>query len=103
MLFQLYSACLDSTKSWYVFNEESFGSAFRKYKENAFFRLFPNEIHRIPFCELGDNNGNPLAPDLIGIKYRKCNALVVSTLELCGGLLRQRELKNDESYLMSDT
>ena len=102
MLFQVYSARLDSTKIWYVFNEESFGSAFRKYKENAFFRLFPNEIHRIPFCELVDSDGNPLAPDLIGIKYRKCNVLVVSTLGLCGGLLRQREL-NDESYLMSDS
>ena len=100
MLFQVYSARLDSTKSWYVFNVEGFGSAFRKYKENAFFRLFPNEIHRIPFCELGDNNGNALDPDLTGVKYRKCNVLVVSTL--CGGLLRQREL-NDESYLTSDS
>ena len=68
-----------------------------KYKKNAFFRLFPNEIHRVPFCELGDNIGNPLALDLSGVKYRKCNVLVVSTLGRCRGLLRQREL-NDESH-----
>ena len=102
MLFQVYNARLDSTKGWYVFNEESFSSAFRKYKENAFFRLFPNEIHRIPVCELRDNNGNAVDPDLIGVKYRKCNILVVSTLGLCGGLLRQHEL-NDESYLTSNS
>ena len=62
---------LDSTKSWYVFNEERFGSAFRKYKENAFNRLFPNEIHRISFCELVDSNGTAVIPDLIGVKYQK--------------------------------
>ena len=101
MLFAVYSDRLDPGKGWYVLNEELHVSAFRKYKENSFFRLFPDEVQKIPFCELNNGSGNPLDPTLLGVKYKKCDVLVASTLGLCGGLIRQRELK-DQSYLRSD-
>lgn len=100
MLFRVYSDCLDPGKGWYVLNEALHVSPLRKYKENSFFRLFLEEVKKIPFCELNDASGNPLDPVLLGVKYQKCEVLVASTLGLCGGLIRQREL-TDQSYLSS--
>ena len=54
MLFQVYSDRLDPGKGWYVLNEELHVSALRKHKENSFFRLFPDEVKMVPFCELND-------------------------------------------------
>jgi len=102
MLVQVSSTSLAPSKYWYVLNDEIGGSSFRKWMDNAFFRLFPDEFHKIPFCKLSDNNGSPLDPNLFGIKYRKCDVLVASTLGLCGGLIRQRDL-NDQGYLASDS
>ena len=82
MLFQVYSDRLDPGKVWYVLNEELPVSALRKYKENSFFRLFPTEVKKVPFCELNDGSGNPLDPTLLGVKYKKCDVLVASTLGL---------------------
>ena len=82
MLFQVYSDRLDPGKGWYVLNEKLHISAFRKYKENSFFRLFPAEVKKIPFCELNDGSGNPLDPTLLGVKYKKYDVLVASTLGL---------------------
>ena len=103
MLFQVHSAHLDPGKSWYVLNEDICGTSFRKCSENFFFRIFPDEIQKVPFCELRDHeNGNALDPNLFRIKYKKCDVLVGSTLGLCGALIRQREL-NDQSYIASDS
>lgn len=82
MLFQVYSDRLDPGKGWYVLNEELHVSALRKHKENSFFRLFPAEVKMVPFCELNDGSGNPLDPTLLGVKYKKCDVLVASTLGL---------------------
>ena len=101
MLFQVYSDRLDPGKGWYVLNEELHVSALRKHKENSFFRLFPAEVKMVPFCELNDGSGNPLDPTLLGVKYKKCDVLVASTLGLRGRLIRQREC-TDQSYLRSD-
>lgn len=102
MLFQVISPRLDPEKSWYVLNNEICGSSTRKFGDNAFFRLFPEEVNKIRFCDLRDNNGNALDPNLLGIKYAKCEVSVASTLGLCGGLIRSREI-NDQSYLASDS
>ena len=101
MLFEVYSDRLDPGKGWYVLNEELHVSAFWKYKENSFFRLFPDKVKKIPLCELNDGSGNPLNPTLVGVKYKKWDVLVASTLGPCGGLTCQWELK-DQSYLCSD-
>ena len=82
MLFQVYSDRLDPGKGWCVLNEELHVSTLRKHKENSFFRLFPAEVKMVPFCELNDGSGNPLDPTLLGVKYKKCDVLVASTLGL---------------------
>lgn len=102
MLFQVYSTHLNPGKNWYILNEDICGSAFRKFSENSFFRLFPDEAQKVPFCELRDEFGNALEPNLFGVKYQKREVIVASTLGLCGALIRQREL-NDQSYLASDS
>ena len=77
-MFQVYSDRLDSGKGWlpYLLNEELYVSLFRKYKENPFFRLFPYEVKKTPFCELNVGSGHPLDLILLGVKYRKCDVLV---------------------------
>ena len=57
-------------------NKELHLSPFWKYEENSFFRLFPFEVKKIPFCELNDGSGSPLDSALLGVKYRKCDASV---------------------------
>ena len=74
MLFQVYSNCLDPAKGWYILNEALHVSPLRKYKENSFFRLFPEEVKNIPFCELNDASGNPLDPALLGVKYKNAKS-----------------------------
>ena len=59
-------------------------------------------MQKISFCELRDESGSPLDPNLLRVKYLKCEVLTASTLGLCGGLIRQREL-NDHTYLASDS
>ena len=102
MLFPVYNDRLDPGKGWYIMNEELHVSAFQKNKENSFFRLFPDEVKKIPFCELNDGSGNPVNPTLLGVKYKNCDVLVASNLNLCGGLILQQEL-TDQSYLRSNT
>ena len=69
MLFEVYSKCLHPGKGWYALNEEICGSAFPKYTDNLFFRLFRNEVQKVHFGELSDGNVNPLDPALFGVKY----------------------------------
>ena len=82
MLFQVYSDRLVPGKGWYVLNEELHVSALQKHKENSFFRIFPAEVKMVPFCELNDGSGNPLDPTLLGVKNKKCDVIVASTLGL---------------------
>lgn len=102
MLFQVYSTHLDPEKGWYVLTEDVCGSAFRTCSQNSFFRLFPDELQKVPFFQLRDTSGNMLDPNIFGIKYQKCEVLVASTLGLCGALIRQRDL-NDKSYFASES
>ena len=76
------------------------GRLFRKYKENSFFRLFPYETKKIPFCELNVSSGNPLDLTLPDVKYRKFDVLVALTHGLCGGLICQPELIKYEALNM---
>ena len=55
---------------------------FGNTRRIRFFRLFPAEVKMVPFCELNDGSGNPLDPTLLGVKYKKCDVLVASTLGL---------------------
>ena len=73
---------LDPGQGWYVLNEELHVSALREHKENSFFRLFPAEVKMVPYCELNDGCGNPLDPTQLGVKYKKCDVLIASTLGL---------------------
>lgn len=100
MLYQVYSAHLHKGKDWYAVNESTFGHAFRKYGENTFFRLFPDEIQKVSYRDLTSSNGDPPDPEWFGLKYHNRDVLVTSTLGLCEGLLRQKEL-GDKSYLAS--
>ena len=81
MLFPVYNDRLDPGKGWYIMNEELHVSAFQKNKENSFFRLFPDEVKKIPFCELNDGSGNTVNPTLLGVKYKNCDVLVASNLK----------------------
>lgn len=100
MSYQVFSSRLDKRKSWYAVNEGTFGPAFRKYGENMFFRLFPEEIQKVSYHDLTSSNGDPPDPEWFALKYKNRDVLVTSTLDLCGGLLRQKEL-GDKSYLTS--
>ena len=99
-IFRVFSARLDASKSWYIFNKAS--SSLRKYNDNSFFRLFPDEVKKNSFLRVRDASGSPLDPNVFRVKHLKCEILTASTLGLCGGLIRQREL-NDQSYLASDS
>lgn len=57
---------------------------------------------RTKYCSLTSEDGGPPDPKWFGLKYQNRDVLVTSTLGLCGGLLRQKEL-GDESYLASDS
>lgn len=78
------------------------GPACQKYRDNSFFWLFPNEIQKVPYCSLTSGDGGPPDPKWFGLKYQNRDVLVTSTLGLCGGLLRQKELSN-ESYLATES
>lgn len=83
-------------KVCYVLNEDIIcGSAFRKLDdENPSYRLFPDEVQKVPLCQLCHQSGNALEPILLRVNYKRSHVTVALTLGLCGLLIRQRELNN---------
>jgi len=104
MLLQVFSPLLDPKKCWYGLNHRILGSWLNKLPENVFFKLFPEELKKCRLDKLNTGNGD--LPDLdqryFGAKYLNRDVFVVSTLGLCGALLRQKEIKKD-GYLLTES
>ena len=57
MLFRVFSRSLDREKTWYTLNDRLCGKQPRKFSEDSFFQLFPDEFLRVNFADLHNENG----------------------------------------------
>lgn len=62
MLFRVFSSLLAENTKWYALNDRLCGKEPRKFRENSVFSLFTDEIRRLKFEDLRDENGGHVLP-----------------------------------------
>lgn len=66
MLFRVFSSLLAENTKWYALNDRLCGKEPRKFRENSVFYLFTDEIRRLKFEDLRDENGRHVLPEWFG-------------------------------------
>ena len=66
MLFRIFSSLLTENTKWYALNDRLCGKEPRKFRENGVFSLFTDEIRRLKFEDLRDENGGHVLPEWFG-------------------------------------
>ena len=104
MLFRVFSRSLNQEKTWYALNDRLCAKSPRKFIESYLFRLFPDDVLRVNFADLHDENGGPVLNqwfNKLNVQKSSKQVYVGSTFAVVAGNLGLRN-PTESDFLRSE-